>query len=50
MALLKVMENYKFDSLFFWGRIEGIERDYYIALGIQYKGQYDFPKKKFFWR
>lgn len=49
LALLKITENYKFDNIYFWGRIEGVERDYYIALGIQYKGQYNFPKKQFFW-
>ncbi|CAD8128159.1 unnamed protein product [Paramecium sonneborni] len=31
-------------------RVEGVEKDYSISLGIQYKGQYEFPLKKFFWR
>lgn len=49
LALLKLSENYKFDQHQFWGRIEGIEKDYYIALGIISKGEYEFPKKRFFW-
>ena len=49
LALLKLSENYQFDSLQFWGRVEGVEKDYYIALGLQLKGEYEFPKKKFFW-
>ncbi len=27
----------------------GTTRDYYIALGIVYKGYYEFPFKKFYW-
>jgi len=29
---------------------QGVERDYYIALGLNFRGQYEFPVKKFFWR
>ena len=29
---------------------KGTEKDYYIALGLNFKGQYEFPIKKFFWR
>ncbi|CAD8126831.1 unnamed protein product [Paramecium sonneborni] len=49
LAILKIQEHYVFDEVLFWGRVEGIEKDYYIALGIQYRGQYEFPLKKFFW-
>ena len=49
LAMLKLTEHYQFDSLYFWGRIEGVERDYYIALGVNDKGEYEFPKKRFFW-
>ena len=27
----------------------GLQKDYYIALGIKYKGYYEFPFKKFYW-
>jgi len=30
--------------------LEGSEKDYYIALGLNFKGVYEFPIKKFFWR
>jgi len=33
----------------FWGRIEGSEKDYYIALGLNFKGYYEFPVKSFYW-
>ncbi len=32
-----------------WGKIIGTVKDYYIAMGIKYKGQYEFPIKKFYW-
>lgn len=32
-----------------WGKIEGIKKDYYIAMGLNFKNQYEFPKKVFFW-
>jgi radial spoke head protein 9 len=48
-----------FDEVLFWGRVRGnagagsttvgIVRDYYIAIGLQYKGRYEFPLKKFYW-
>lgn len=37
-----------FEELMFWGRISGNERDYYIAVGLTYNGQYEFPNKRFF--
>lgn len=49
IALLKLNETQKFEQILFWGRIEGVEKDYYIALGLNFKGQYEFPTKKFFW-
>lgn len=33
----------------FWGRIEGIKNDYYIALGVTYTDKYEFPEKCFYW-
>lgn len=38
LALLKLTESYSYDNLYFWGRIEGIDKDYYVALGVQCKG------------
>ena len=49
LALMKLQESKDFDELLFWGRIKGLQHDYYIALGIAYKGHYNFPVKKFYW-
>jgi radial spoke head protein 9 len=38
-----------YDELVFWGRISGINADYYIAMGICYENRYEFPEKKFYW-
>ena len=34
----------------FWGKITTTSTPYYIALAIDFKGQYGFPHKKFFYR
>jgi len=33
----------------FWGKITGINADYYIALGVDYRNHYEFPEKRFFY-
>ena len=33
----------------FWGKVNGLNSDYYIALGISYSERYEFPEKKFYW-
>ena len=33
----------------FWGRVSGVTANYYIAVGLQYSGRYEFPQKKFYW-
>jgi len=38
-----------FDELLFWGRIDGVKSDYYVAVGICYNDRYEFPEKKFYW-
>ena len=37
------------EELTFWGKITGIKNDYYVAMGISYRGKYEFPVKKFYW-
>ena len=37
-----------FEELLFWGRICGTRGDYYIAMGVTYRHQYEFPTKTFF--
>lgn len=33
------------EEVLFWGKIIGIKQDYYIALLVNYRGNYEFPKK-----
>ncbi len=41
--------NENFEELLFWGKIEGLSGNYYIAQGINFSGKYEFPEKSFFW-
>jgi hypothetical protein len=50
LAVLKLSEERPFDQWNFWGRIEGLNRNYYIVQGLNQRGKYDFPEKKYFWR
>lgn len=55
--MLKLKELQSLDEVLFWGRIDGnftflikgITKDYYIALGLRFKGHKDFPQKIFYW-
>jgi hypothetical protein len=38
------------DTVLFWGRIRGTVKDYYIAIGLKMKDEYEFPAKRFYWR
>ena len=49
LALLKISETENFDSVLFWGKIVGLKMDYYVVFGINFRGKYDFPTKKFYW-
>ena len=37
-----------FEELLFWGRVSGLRADYYIAMGVTYEKQYEFPTKSFY--
>jgi len=37
------------EEMLFWGKINGLNRDYYIAMGICYSGLWEFPDKTFYW-
>mmetsp|Transcript_96698 Transcript_96698/g.133223 ORF Transcript_96698/g.133223 Transcript_96698/m.133223 type:complete len:104 (-) Transcript_96698:549-860(-) len=39
----------EFDELLFWGKIVGMHRDYFIAMGVIYNERYEFPEKKFYY-
>ncbi len=52
MGLKMLLDNSTkddFEELLFWGRIQGLTKDYYIATGLTYSGKYEFPKKRFFY-
>ena len=49
MALANLQEKVSSDELMFWGKINGMTNDYYIAVAMQYQGQYEFPSKTFYW-
>ena len=38
----------KCDELWFWGKILGLEKDYFICLAVFYEGNFQFPQKKYF--
>lgn len=49
MALNTLQARIETEELVFWGKIEGIKNDYYIAMGLQFRNMYEFPVKTFFW-
>ena len=49
LAANKLQAEIQFDEVFFWGRLTGTSRDYYIMFGLHFKGYKHFPKKSFFW-
>ena len=51
MALntLQASEGFESEELVFWGKIEGIKADYYIAMGLTFRNMYEFPVKTFYW-
>ena len=49
MALNTLQARIETEELQFWGKIEGIKNDYYIAMGLQFRNMYEFPVKTFFW-
>jgi len=45
----EITEKFQFDQVLFWGKIKGIEKDYYIIMGLQIRGNHNFPNKVYFW-
>lgn len=48
IALDNLHLDIKSDEMWFWGKIMGVEKDYYIAQAIFFREYQDFPKKKFY--
>jgi radial spoke head protein 9 len=49
MGLLRLTELANADQLMFWGKIFTTSQPYYIAVAIDFKGNYAFPHKRFFY-
>lgn len=50
VSVLKLSQEYRFEVFNFWGRVEGVSKNYYIVQGVNFKGATSFPLKKYFWR
>jgi len=48
-ALHTLQTSMRFETLFFWGKISGIETDYYIAVGQNTMGRRGLPERTMFW-
>jgi radial spoke head protein 9 len=47
IALNTLHMDIKSDEMWFWGKITGVEKDYYVAVAIYFR-EHLFPKKKFY--
>jgi radial spoke head protein 9 len=50
IGIQRLLETEKLDTIMFWGRIRGTTKDYYLAIGLKFKDEYEFPAKRFYWR
>lgn len=48
-TLLNEANPEDFEELLFWGKVMGTSADYYVAMGVTYSAQYEFPTKTFYW-
>ena len=49
LSVANLNANEKFDEVYFWGRIRGVDKDYYIVMGVRFKERVNFPERCFFW-
>lgn len=49
LSVANLNANENFDEIYFWGRIRGIDKDYYIVMGVRFKERVNFPERCFFW-
>lgn len=47
--LINTSADADFEELLFWGRLSGLNADYYIAVGLVYTGRYEFATKRFYY-
>ena len=49
MALCQLRGAVDADEVLFWGKITGLNADYYIALAVTFQGKFEFAHKQFYW-
>lgn len=49
LALLSFREEHKPDKIHFWGRVRGLDDDYYIMVSSIYDKGSPFPRRQFYW-
>jgi radial spoke head protein 9 len=47
--LLNASGETDFEELLFWGKLTGLQADYYVAMGLVYTGRYEFASKRFYY-
>lgn len=47
--LINTTADAEFEELLFWGKLTGLNFDYYIAVGLVYTGRYEFATKRFYY-
>lgn len=48
--MLRLAQEYACEGFNFWGRVEGVLKNYYIVEGTSLRGAQHFVAKKYFWR
>lgn len=49
MGLASLRASITADEVLFWGKVTGINADYYVAQSVTFKDMYEFPIKQFYW-
>lgn len=49
MGLTQLRASVDADEVLFWGKINGINADYFIAVAVTFTNTYEFPQKAFYW-
>jgi len=49
MGLSQLRASVDADEVLFWGKINGINADYFIAVAVTFRDTYEFPTKSFYW-
>ena len=47
--MLNASQETDFEELLFWGKLTGLNADYYVAVGLVFTGRYEFAEKRFYY-